>query len=120
MLGIDYLKNYLRNEGFRFEEQDTFISFKFQGVNYIAFKNDSPFLQLMIMCNTKDKSRNQCLEVCNELNSNRFVVKCTVVESNNVWCSYEFKPSEKTSADEFAAILGYLDKASDELLEKLS
>lgn len=120
MLGIDYLKNYLRNEEFRFEEQDTFINFKFQGVSYYAFKNDSPFLQLVIICNTKDKSRNQCLEVCNKLNSDKIVVKCTVAENNNVWCNYEFKPSEKTSADEFVAILGYLDKASDELFEKLS
>ena len=37
----------------------------------------------------------------------------------NVWCSYEFRPTEQTTSDEFETTLLLLDKASDEMFEKL-
>ena len=46
MAAIDYLKNFLRNEGFRFEETEDLITFKVQGNNYLAFKNKSSYLQI--------------------------------------------------------------------------
>lgn len=118
MAGFNFLKSFLRDEGFRIEEEDNHFSFKFQGSTYIAFKNDSPYLQIVMICNTKNYSRARLLEVCNEMNSDKFVVKFTVV-NDNVWCSYEFKPTEHTTSDDFETAILLLDKASDEMFEKL-
>lgn len=119
MYGYNYLKNFLQEEGFRLNEESSYISFKFQGSTFIAFKSESPFLQIVMICNTKSYSRSQLLEVCNTMNSDKFVIKF-VVSDENVWCSYEFQPTENTKSDEFETALYLIDKASDELFEKLS
>lgn len=99
-------------------EEDTYFSFKYQGNNYLAFKNEGPYLQIVMICNTKSFAKSRLLEVCNEMNSNKFILKF-VLNGDNVWCSYEFKPAEGTSSDDFDTILMLLDKASDEMFEKL-
>ena len=118
MAGFNFLLKFLKDEGFKVNEEDNHFSFKYQGSLYIAFKNDSPFLQIVEICNTKSFTRSKLLEVCNEMNEDKFVVKFIVV-GENVWCSYEFIPTEHTSSDEFELALGFLDKASDEMFEKL-
>ena len=62
---------------------------------------------------------NQLLEVCNTMNDNKFIIKF-VVNDPNVWCSYEFKPNKDITSDDFDTIFLQLDKATDELYEKLS
>ena len=49
----------------------------------------------------------------------KFVVKFTV-HDDTIWCSYEFKPSDETTNDEFALIFTLLDKGSDELYVELN
>lgn len=100
-------------------EEGNIISFKFQGTTFITFKNDSPYLQIVLICNTKSFSKSKLLELCNIMNNEKFVVKFILPEEN-VWCCYEFKPNEQTSSDEFELALMLLDKSSDELLEKLN
>lgn len=118
MFGYNYLKNFLQEEGFRMNEEDGHFSFKFQGSTYVAFKNESTYLQIVLICNTGDIDRSHLLEVCNSMNRDRFVVKFVAMQST-VWCSYEFKPSNETSSDDFENIFLLLDKASDEMFEKL-
>lgn len=118
MAGFNYLLKFLKEEGFKINEEERHFSFKYQGSLYIAFKNESPFLQILLICNTKSFTRSRLLEVCNEMNGDKFVVKFIVMDEN-VWCSYEFIPTEHTSSDEFELALGFLDKASDEMFEKL-
>lgn len=118
MAGFNYLLNFLKDEGFRIKEEENHFSFKYQGSLYIAFKNDSPYLQIVLICNTKSFTRSKLLEVCNEMNEEKFVIKFTV-QDETVWCSYEFRPTEHTSSDEFETALILLDKASDEMFEKL-
>ena len=118
MAGFKYLLNFLKNEGFKVNEEDGHFSFKYQGSVYIAFKNDSPYLQIVMICNTKSFMRNRLLDVCNEMNKDKFVIKFVVMDEN-VWCSYEFRPTEQTTSDEFETTLLLLDKASNEMFEKL-
>lgn len=118
MYGYEFLKNFLREEGFRMNEEDGVISFKYQGGNYIAFENEGPYLQIVMICNTRSVSTSKLLEICNEMNSGRFIIKF-IVNDGNVWCSYEFMPTEETSSDYFDTILTLLDKATDELFEKV-
>lgn len=121
MAGYESLIKFFREEGFRYEEKESVLSFKIQGVSYFAFKNDSPFLQIVLICNTENQSRNKLLEICNTLNQEKFVVKFTVTEdSDRVWCSYEFEPNSATTSDDFMAAFQILDKATDELFEKLN
>lgn len=55
MAGFEYLKKFFQSENFRYEEEEGILSFKIQGVNYFAFTNDSPFLQIVIVCNISNK-----------------------------------------------------------------
>ena len=109
MAGFEYLKKFFQSENFRYEEEE----------GIFAFTNDSPFLQIVIVCNISNKDKTKILEICNELNSDKFVTKF-ILRGERVWCSYEFNPSEHTSSDEFMAIFSILDKTSDEFLEKMS
>lgn len=118
MAGFNYLLNYLNEEGFKVEEEEQHFSFKYQGSLFVAFKNDSIFLQIVLICNVKGVDANKLLEVCNEMNRDRFVCKFIVMD-DKVWCSYEFIPSEHTPSDEFKAALTFLDKGADELFERL-
>lgn len=48
MNGYEYLMKFLKEEGFRMNEEETYFSFKYQGNNFVAFKNDGPFLQIVM------------------------------------------------------------------------
>lgn len=120
MKGIDYLKEFLSKEGFRFEEEERFIDFKVQGVTYIAFKNDSSFLQILCLCKLPDRfDRTKALELCNDINGDRFVVKLTI-NGDKLWCSWEFEPSSLTTSEDYMGIFSILDKVSDEFIDKLN
>lgn len=119
MTGFDYLKKFLQEEGFRFTDDDSFISFKFEGNTFLAFKNDSPYLQVLQLLNVANQSRSKLLEVCNKMNDEKFVIKFTV-HDDRVWCSFESKPTDRTTADEFSLMMTLLDRASDDFFEELN
>lgn len=122
MAGYDYLIKFFKEEGFRYEDNGSVLSFKIQGVNYLAFKNDNtPFLQILIGCNTDGQSRSKQLEICNSMNQDKFVLKFTVnSDSNRVICSYEFEPNASTTSEDFMAAFAILDKGTDEFFERIS
>jgi hypothetical protein len=121
MKGYEYLVKFFKDEGFKYEEKDTWFAFKIQGKNYVAFKSESVFLQIVMICNTKDYSRSQLLDASNSLNQDKFVLKFTVSDdAETVWCSYEFEPNASTVSDDFMAAFAMLDKGTDELFEKLT
>ncbi len=108
MNGYDYLKKFLREEGFKYDEKDSFISFKFEGHSFVAFKNDSSYVQIsMLFYDVNAANRINVLETCNKVNSKRFVVKLTI-DDDSVWSNYEFKPSATTSSDDFMTALSEL------------
>ena len=119
MTGFDYLKNFLQEEGFHFQDEEGYISFKFEMTTFIAFKNDSPYVQIVVVCNAEGYDRTKVLDVCNRMNQEKFVLKF-VVQGETVWCSYEFMPSEHTTASDFGMFLSLLNRASDELLGRLA
>lgn len=118
--GFDYLKKFFENEGFKYDLKDNvFCTFKIQGVPYIAFNNDAPFLQIIIsLSNSEGLSREKLLELCNKMNRDKFVTKFTVNdEGDRIWASYEFVPTEQTTAEDFMVIFKMLDVNTDEFLE---
>lgn len=119
MKGYEYLKNFLKEEGFRFNEEDSFFSFKFEGNSYFATKIDSSFLSIIQICNTDGHGRNELLEKCNELNDDYMVVKFTVQEKS-VFCKYQFEPSEHTTSEDFIMCLQIIDKATDDFLHEIN
>ena len=119
MKGYEYLERFLKEEGFRRTDEGNHFSFKFEGNTYIVFKNDSPYLQVLLILRADQYSRNKMLEACNKLNDAKYIIKFTVQEST-IWCSYELKPNESTTNDELALIMTLLDKGSDELFEELN
>lgn len=119
MKGYEYLKNFLIEEGFRHNEEDSFISFNFNGNAFFAYKSDSSFLSIFQICNTGEHSRNELLEKCNEMNDNYTIMKFTV-QDERVICKYQFEPSKYTTSDDFVVILSTLDRVSDDFLQEIS
>lgn len=118
MYGFEYLKKFLQEEGFRINKEENFFTFKFQGKTYIVFENKGPYLQIVTICDTSRYSLSNLLEICNKLNSEKFILKF-IVNRNDVWCSYEFMPTVKTTVGEFESILEFLGRSIDEVFEKL-
>lgn len=121
MAGFQKLLEFLRNEGFRFEEKDGLITFKIQGRNYLAFKNgESPFLQIVSIYDVEGNSRSKLLEMCNIMNQERFILKYTINDgSDALWCSYEFEPNASTTAEDYMSIFSMLEKGVNDFFEKL-
>ena len=119
MTGFDYLKNFLQEEGFRFQDEGGYISFKFKGITFVAFKSDSPYLKITVLCKALDYDKSKLLDVCNQMNMKMYVMKF-VVGDRAVWCNFEFIPSEHTTKDDFVISLELLDEASNELLARLA
>lgn len=119
MKGYEFLKNFLNEEEFRINEEDSFISFRFDGNTFFSFKNDSSFLSVFQVCNSNGHNKNELLERCNEMNDSYVIIKFTVQEEK-VFCKYQFEPSEYTTSDEFVNILSALDRASDDFLQEIS
>lgn len=118
MYGYEYLKKFLEEQNFKYDDEERMYIYNYHGVKYIGWKNEGPFLQLCIVFfNVNDDNRDKCLRICNDLNCKCFVVKTTVVE-DSIWCSYEFMPNEAFPLDEFVQIMQLLDRVSDEFLEK--
>ena len=121
MYAYEYLKDFFRRENFTYDDNDNFYSFRYQGTSFVAFKNDGPYLQIVVICNTKGFDRSKLLEVCNAMNESKFVTKCTVNSNGEcVWVSYEFYPDEHTGSDFFLGVLRILDVTSDEMFKKLN
>lgn len=121
MAGFHKLLEFLRCEGFRFEEKDGLITFKIQGRNYLAFKNEeSPFLQIVSIYDVEGNSRSKLLETCNTLNQDRFILKYTINDgSDALWCSYEFEPNASTTGEDYMSVFSMLEKGVSDFFEKL-
>ena len=118
MAGYEYLKNFLKEENFHYDENDWLINFKVSGIGYHAIKSDTPYLQIILICNVEGVDRIKLLELCNEMNLEKFVLKF-MLRDDKVWCSYEFIPNDHTNNEEWMGIFFLLDKLSDELYSKM-
>jgi len=115
MSGLDYLKKFLNDEGYKYTDTENHIGFKYQGTKFAAFRNsDSPFLQVcIIFYDVNDENRYRVLRACNRMNTDKFAIKFTA-DNDSVWCNYEFKPNDNTTAEEFNDILTYMQKCFTE------
>ena len=66
MKGYEYLLRFLNNEGFRKSDEGNYFSFKFEGNTYLVFKNESSFLQILLLLKADGYSRVNMLEACNK------------------------------------------------------
>lgn len=120
MHAYEYLKKFFDRNNFRYEEHDNLFAFMVNNVNYLAFKNEGPFLQVVILCDTAGVLREKLLEASNRVNMSKFVVKITINDdSQGAWCSYEFCPDANTPDDLFMSIFTVLDDASEEFFRHL-
>ena len=114
MKGYEFFLRFLKNEGFRTNDEGNYFTFRFQGNTFVVFKHDSRFLQVIQVIKAEGYTRSRLLETCDKLNDDKFVVKCTVHDNNIIWCCYETLPNEYTSSDDFELIMTLLDKSTDE------
>lgn len=92
MTAKDYLKEFLSNEGYRYEENPDsgHISFKFEGIKYVFLNNSGKqLLQIAILFyDVNEDNRFAVLEACNKVNSDKAMVKLTADE-DTVWANWE-------------------------------
>ena len=119
MYGFEYLKKFLREEGFRVNEKEGSFSFKYNRMIYSVPKEENKYLVINMICSVNNVDRGKLLEVCNSLNRDKFVLKFTVDSDDDVWCGYEFIPSERTTPDDFEDVFQSLDMATDEMFARL-
>lgn len=120
MTGYDFLLEFLEKENIRHKESGNVIQFCLQGINYLSFKSDTDFLQISVLLKAKDElTKLQVLELCNDLNSEKFITKF-VFSEKRVWCNLEFIPSPKTTTEAFHRALRILDNNSDEFLIRMN
>lgn len=119
MSGYDIFRNFLREEGFIFKEEDEICTFTYKQTPYIAHMYDSPYLQVCVVVQTNGLDRHDCLSVCNKINLEKYVVKCSMLKEV-IEVSYEFVPTEDTPSSVFGGILDYLDDVSDTVLDMIN
>lgn len=114
------MKKYLTDEGYKYTDNDGHITFKYQGTQYVAFKNsDSPYLQITILFyDVNDENRYQVLRACNAINSEKFAIKFTA-DDDTVWCNYEFMPDDNTPASRFESILDQMQACYSAFYDKI-
>ena len=88
----DYLIRYLKSNGYRYEinENSGHVSFKFEGIKYVFINNSGQLLmQICILFYDVNRSnRKAVLMACNEINSEKAMVKLTADE-DTVWANWE-------------------------------
>lgn len=118
MSGYERFKNFLKEDGFKYNEDGTSLAFKYQGFNMLAFMNNgSPYLQLTLILSADGKSADDLVKFCNDRNSERFIVKFTTSDGA-VWCNYEFLPNDHTTAKMYELALDTLCTAAHDAIEK--
>lgn len=119
MYGYEYFKKFLDEENFRYEDDDNMIIVKYQGVTYVAWKNETVYLQLTESFFDVDSSNyDKCLRVANELNKERFVLKITVLD-DSIWCNFEFMPNESYTSSDYIQIMHVMDNNADRFIERM-
>ncbi len=120
MTAGDYLKKYLRDEGFQFKvDDDGDISFKYQGTTFMMTQdsNDSVFAIFLIF-KFEGNSKQKIMELCNKFNIEKNLVKFSASDSL-VFCTYECLITDGFSVGFLPQILGYLDSVSDDFIKAL-
>jgi hypothetical protein len=92
MKTIDLVKQYLQDEGYKYEiDQDGDVHFKYQGVNlfYTDSGNDSLFFRIIMpSIYTVENNRTKVLEACNTVTRDIKVLKAFLV-GDNLWLDIE-------------------------------
>lgn len=121
MAGYYYLIEFLKEEGYKYEENGNMLTFQIQGVSYLVVKNENtPFLQILIVCNTAGQSRSKQLEICNDMNASIAALKFIVNNSDRVLCAYGFIPGASTTADDYMTAFTTLYNGAIKFLERIS
>lgn len=84
---------YLQEEGFKTECDDSDITFRYQGCTFVFFdnSNDNTFFQLAMLgiFESTPEAREKVLEACNTVTLGRKVAKCCLTDDNEVNLYFE-------------------------------
>ena len=102
---MEIYKEWLRSNGFRFEETPICLMFKYQGGNFIVANNngDKNYFQLLFPCidNVNDTQKVKALEALNTINRELKCIKGTLTEDNEVWLTTEIFVDHTPNVEDF-------------------
>ena len=78
MCGIDYLKNYLTDNGFKWREEGEIFQFSYHELTCVVPVDTTDAVRIFVMFGTEEDDISLLSEVCNDINKLLFLVKCFI------------------------------------------
>ena len=118
MTSKEIIIKFLNEGGFRYQEVDENICFKFQLVNYIFMHNacDELLQLVMIFYDVTDENRQKVLECANTVNQEKALAKLTVDE-DSVWVNCEDFVDDNYPETKIPLMLGLMETARQRFYE---
>lgn len=102
---MNIYKLWLKQHGITFKELPVGLEFQYQGGLFLIMDNsaDPQFLQLLMptIYQGEVSERNHMLEMCNEINADRKVVKAHISDGNRVSLTTEILIDNTPDVDDF-------------------
>ena len=112
MTAKEIMIKFLEDGGYRYEEIDENICFKYQMVNYIFMHNaGEELLQIvLVFYDVTDDNRQAVLECANKINQEKAMVKLTV-DDDSVWINCEDFVDENYNTKKITVMLDLMENA---------
>ncbi|MBR6445275.1 MAG: hypothetical protein IKS94_02415 [Prevotella sp.] len=102
---MNVYKEWLQNNGVKFEEEEFGLVFRYQGSNFIIFnpKNDELFFQLVMpgIYEVQPGEKMKVLEIANTLTRDVKCLKVVVQDGGSVWLMTEIFIDKTPDIDDF-------------------
>ena len=117
-------KEWLQNNGYRFQEEEFGLTFKYQGANFIIFNpgNDNLFFQLVMpgIYDVQPGEKVKVLEIANSITREVKCLKCVVQDGGSVWLMTEIFIDSTPELDDFMErLLGILHEGRFRFYSKM-
>ena len=124
-MDINKVSDVLRNLGLMPRMESFGLAFKYETINFILENDprDEQFFRLLLLCSVEDfNSRDlKALQIMNEINEEKKVVKAFVREDDEVWFTFEILIDSDPKFDEIIPrALNMLVGARRKLIESLN
>ena len=118
MCGIDYLKNYLTDNGFKWREEGEIFQFSYHELTCVVPVDTTDAVRIFVMFGTEEDDISLLSEVCNDINKLLFLVKC-FIHNGKLFFTLYFEPNEHMQDKDYKAYLASLTEAVAHFNEQL-
>lgn len=120
MTAVEHMKKFLREQGFIINENDDYVTFKYQTHTFVMFKgsNECLFALNIIFYDVDDTNYSKVLQLCNKLNKDKSVIKLYVM-NDSVICAYEAFVDDHFSTENLPSIMNIMISSLRDFAENI-